>query len=231
MLKLFLRALEACYQVETFERVFDLLIARGFRLIADGEEEEYENVVPEVTPALRRDLNEYLAHRKERLFIQVYLLGDVDFRFVLLPVQEEGMLVCQVNYDYIRSNEARVFYPIMLETFKDLYHACQSFYGHQDYDGGISLSRKAVIQDQSIGYLYYINLFGPELVKKLGRDRLLSAPAWRVEELGDGGIFLVPEDHLAIGGGGHSLKKVADHLGMSTPQAPGEEWDEYEYEP
>ncbi len=231
LLKLFLSTLEGCYEAETFERSFSLLVAHGFRLIADGEEEEYENVVPEVTPALRRDINEYLAHRKERLFIQVYSLGDVDFRFVLLPVPEEGMLACRANPDYMRNDEeGRAFYQAMLEVFKDLYNSWHPFYGHQDYDGGISLSRKTVIEDQNIGYLYYINLFSPELVKKIGRDRLLSAPAWRIEEFADGGIFLIPVDHMAIGGGGHSLKKVANHLGMNTPQAPGEEWDEYEDE-
>ena len=203
LLILFLHTLEACSNVETFERCFDLLIARGFRLIASSEEEKYENAVPEV-----------------------------DFSFVLYPVPEEGALYCQANpnQDYIRSNEAREFYPTMLEVFKDLYNSWHPFYGHQDYEGGVSLNRDTVIEDQDIDYLYRINLFGPELVSKLGRDRLLSAPAWRIEELADGGIFLIPQDHMAIGGGGHSLKKVADHLGMNTPQAPGEEWEEYEDE-
>jgi hypothetical protein len=86
------------------------------------------------------------------------------------------------------------------------------------------------VNEQTVDTLYFINLFGPELVNKLGRDRLLSAPAWKIEELDDGGIFLVPTEHIAVSGGGYSLLRVARHLGMETPQAPDEEWEENEDE-
>lgn len=39
--------------------------------------------------------------------------------------------------------------------------------------------------------LYEYNVFRPETVEKLGRERVLSAPAWYVEELDSGGVFLV----------------------------------------
>ncbi len=228
---LFLRTLEAYYNLETINRALDLLVARGFRLIANAEQEEYENAVPEVTLALRCDIDKYLAERGEELYIHAYSLTGIERNFLLLLAPEDGALYCQANHDYIHyDEEGRAFYQAMLEVFKDLYNSWQPFYGHQDYEGGISLSRKTVIEDQNIGYLYYINLFSPELVNKIGRDRLLSAPAWRIEEFADGGIFLIPVNYMAIDGGGHSLKKVADHLGMNTPQAPGEEWDEYEDE-
>ncbi|ATB35348.1 hypothetical protein CYFUS_000760 [Cystobacter fuscus] len=37
----------------------------------------------------------------------------------------------------------------------------------------------------------WLNVFGPKLVESVGRERMLSTPAWRVEELPNGSIFLV----------------------------------------
>ena len=40
--------------------------------------------------------------------------------------------------------------------------------------------------------VFWLNLFGPKLVNLLGRERLLSTPAHRVEELPNGCVLLVP---------------------------------------
>lgn len=61
-----------------------------------------------------------------------------------------------------------------------------------------------------------INIFGPEFVAKIGRERLLSAPAWRVRPFDDGGVMVVAtpfirdprETH------DHSLDEVAKHIGI-----------------
>ncbi|WP_309891071.1 hypothetical protein [Archangium sp.] len=37
----------------------------------------------------------------------------------------------------------------------------------------------------------WLNVFGPKLVKLVGRERMLSTPAWRVEELPNGCVLLV----------------------------------------
>jgi hypothetical protein len=37
----------------------------------------------------------------------------------------------------------------------------------------------------------WLNVFGPKLVELVGRERMLSTPAWRVEELPNGGVLLV----------------------------------------
>ncbi|MFP2927008.1 hypothetical protein ACLESO_17765 [Pyxidicoccus sp. 3LG] len=39
--------------------------------------------------------------------------------------------------------------------------------------------------------LYWLNVFGPKLVEVVGRERMLSTPAHRVDELPDGSILLV----------------------------------------
>jgi hypothetical protein len=39
--------------------------------------------------------------------------------------------------------------------------------------------------------VFWLNVFGPKLVESVGRERMLSTPAWRVEELPNGSILLV----------------------------------------
>lgn len=49
---------------------------------------------------------------------------------------------------------------------------------------------KGIIKD-----ILWFNIFPPKFVRKIGREKLLSAPAWKVEELDDGGILLVLTEH------------------------------------
>ncbi|WP_043429245.1 hypothetical protein [Cystobacter fuscus] len=39
--------------------------------------------------------------------------------------------------------------------------------------------------------VFWLNVFGPKLVQSIGRERVLSTPAWRVEELPNGCVLLV----------------------------------------
>jgi hypothetical protein len=46
-------------------------------------------------------------------------------------------------------------------------------------------------EHDNIYELYWLNVFGPKLVESVGRERMLSTPAWRVEELPGGAVLLV----------------------------------------
>jgi hypothetical protein len=39
--------------------------------------------------------------------------------------------------------------------------------------------------------VFWLNVFGPKLVESVGRERMLSTPAWRLEELPNGSVLLV----------------------------------------
>ena len=43
----------------------------------------------------------------------------------------------------------------------------------------------------------WLNVFGPKLVETVGRERMLSTPAWRVEELPNGCVLLVTRPSVA----------------------------------
>ncbi len=227
----FLRTLAACYDSETIAHFLKLLVSHGFRVIAESEDEIYADVAPEVTQELQQEVDAYLAQRGDPLFFRAYYVGDIDLSLLFQLVPEEGLLACMVEQEHFYgSAEGHAAYLTMVAIFKELCDCWHPFYGHTYYSGGVNPDRAALLSDLNVPALYYINLFGPELVNKLGRDRLLNAPAWKIEELADGSIFLAPEDHVEVAGGGYALKKVADYLGMNTPQAPGEEWEEFEYE-
>lgn len=69
-------------------------------------------------------------------------------------------------------------------------------------------------------YITWCNLFGPELIEQLGRQRLLNAPAHEVVELAGGGIML-----LACANPLHELQPevqeriaaIKHHLGIRSP--------------
>jgi hypothetical protein len=67
--------------------------------------------------------------------------------------------------------------------------------------------------------LYEYNVFRRETVDHIGRDRVLSAPAWHVEELDTGGVFLVvgepPMHYRSLV---EEREAVADHLGLSVAE-------------
>ncbi|MBI4317573.1 MAG: hypothetical protein HY675_03705 [Chloroflexi bacterium] len=63
-------------------------------------------------------------------------------------------------------------------------------YGWLD-EVGERLYRGQDVPARKLAYIFWANFFGPPYVEKYGRDFLLGAPGWRVEELSDGGILYV----------------------------------------
>jgi len=87
-----------------------------------------------------------------------------------------------------------------LETCRSLYELFHPYYGFvHDAEDVIA---KATRNDQKFGKtvfpinlikglpgIYWVNFFGPDLVEKLGKEKILSAPFFSYEELRDGGIL------------------------------------------
>jgi len=67
-------------------------------------------------------------------------------------------------------------------------------------------------------HVFWLNFYGPELVKKFGKEKLLSMPAYRVEELEDGILFLespLPPFYIR-NYRGETCKKIRDHFGWKV---------------
>ncbi|PXF57225.1 MAG: hypothetical protein C4B59_15610 [Candidatus Methanogaster sp.] len=67
-------------------------------------------------------------------------------------------------------------------------------------------------------HIFILNFYGPELIEKFGKRKLLSMPAYRVEELDDGVMFL--KSHLPVEHGygiGRGISKgICEHMGWKT---------------
>lgn len=86
----------------------------------------------------------------------------------------------------------------IIELSKELYLIAKpAFVGGEGSDP-YELTPKLVKEDLKRGTiknLFWFNIFPPKLVEKIGKEKLLSAPGWLVEELADGGIMLVLTRH------------------------------------
>ncbi|WP_276302586.1 hypothetical protein [Halorussus lipolyticus] len=61
-------------------------------------------------------------------------------------------------------------------------------------------------------HLSWLTIFTPPMVEHYGRETLLSAPAWKVEELDDGAILVVCHDDVAEWQ--TDCHDVAEHIGL-----------------
>ena len=61
--------------------------------------------------------------------------------------------------------------------------------GHPDFGRDEKTARRDGFD--KIYEVSWLNVFGPKLVEAVGRERVLSTPAWRVEELPNGSVLLV----------------------------------------
>src|SRR5262245_1597690 len=77
----------------------------------------------------------------------------------------------------------------VLRFVKMMYPHLRPRFGWIDEFGDIE-TVKSLAHDQP-RFLFWINVFGPELVQQIGKDFLLKAPGWKKEELDDGGILYV----------------------------------------
>jgi len=90
--------------------------------------------------------------------------------------------------------------------------------------GGLAIGEDESIEkltETTTPPLYEYNYFRPETVDALGWDRVLTAPAWYVEKLDSGGVFLaVREPPKQCSPGVDACVEVADHLGipLATPE-------------
>ena len=63
-------------------------------------------------------------------------------------------------------------------------------------------------------HLSWLTIFTPPMVERYGRETLLSAPAWKVEELDDGAILVVCHDDVVNWDA--DCRAVAEHIGLPS---------------
>lgn len=76
----------------------------------------------------------------------------------------------------------------------------------------VSASVREAIENGDLPELYWLAVFPPALVSHIGRDRLLSAPAWKTELLEDGAVIVVVYQNPRIPGDQYHPGEVENHL-------------------
>lgn len=123
-----------------------------------------------------------------------------------LPQREENLLLTQ---------EFLAWATFLAELTRPWYGWGGSDLGSFDMTP-IKPAAVAALEPQPIEWL---NVFGAPYVRRLGLDRLLGAPAWRVEVLANGGVAVALAPHPYRMSRENALH-VARHLGLPTPPRP-----------
>ncbi|WP_408959990.1 hypothetical protein [Natrinema sp. 74] len=106
--------------------------------------------------------------------------------------------------------------PNLIHDFVlDLYDYLSPIYVYGDtYLDEAPLSTKG-IEAGHLEEVYWVNGFGPNMTTQIGRERLLHAPAWRIDDCEDGGVFLW-ESPLPLSEGRQSTDDtLREYLGLS----------------
>lgn len=229
-LELLLRAIDSLYDRAIMQHFLQALVGQGLRVIARSEDTLFEHVVPEVSLAAQQAVEAFLERRQPDLRLIAYFLGDLRLEVWFTIEPQEGRISFLIDHEHFNgSDEGRAAFEKLLAVLKETYAHWHPFYGYEIYHGGVHPDQTAIQATHEIQHIYTINFLGPEIVEKLGRERILSAPAWRNEPLDDGGVLLIPDNtyylHIPF-----AYKRLATALGLQTPQAPGEEWLEDIYD-
>ncbi|HEU5382348.1 MAG TPA: hypothetical protein VFV38_43600 [Ktedonobacteraceae bacterium] len=138
--------------------------------------------------------------------------------------KEEGVVyIAYLRQRFARFKDEWEAFPHWLEIVQLIYSTWHPIYGYViDPRGGVRETSRDEVLAHKISYLYDINLFGPDIVEELGRERVESAPAQIVTSLDDGGIMLVPCENLLPDFYQYNYTSVAEHLGLANPILPWE---------
>lgn len=181
--------------------------------------------IPTVTSTLWQNVEAFVQHRTtNELSVSVYSTQRTGplahFRCTLTFYASES----QIDVTMADDTDSIEDYLHYLDVLQLVYTTWHPLYGYQDDPSGDVTSLEEA-RRYDIRWLYDINLFGPEIVDQLGRERVLSTPAWLVKTLNDNGVLLVPA--LYRNGGRDeeyrfSREEAAQHLHLHSELAEEE---------
>ncbi|MCT9095441.1 hypothetical protein [Haloarchaeobius sp. HME9146] len=87
---------------------------------------------------------------------------------------------------------------------------------------------KEEIEKGQLPRVFWSTIFSERFIERLGRDTILSSPAWRVEELSNGQIMIIATDHMTRPSDewwehptdpwGNRFRAIEEHLGLKEPR-------------
>lgn len=103
-------------------------------------------------------------------------------------------------------HDTEYYSRLFLDLGRELYAVLRPAFGWLDFCQPSGQTGFDDVEHLDIPHVYWANYFGPDYVSKFGRDHFVSAPAWAIEPLDDGGILyilgsgprVVCENHVTI---------------------------------
>lgn len=110
------------------------------------------------------------------------------------------------------------FNSFILEIAERYYNVLKPSFGWIDYEllNGWRIPAYASIGALELQCLFWANFLGPKFVRKLGREKILNAPAWKVSDLDDGGLLYRLGSHMTASGDHVDLGKVLEYWGVES---------------
>ncbi len=120
-------------------------------------------------------------------------------------------------FDYQFNESNTIYFLDVISAALEIWPIYFGFASHYYSDFSPHFSDNSLLQ---IEELYEINFYSNWLAEeKFGLDRLLSIPAWKVQEVG-GGILLVPSLKAIYKQNRQDFEQVAQHLGLTYAPPP-----------
>lgn len=169
---------------------------------------------PGVSPVLLNDIETFVEQRSDLLAIYLFSTareGDLKAFEATIYLEPEEYTITMY---YLAKQDVLAPFLHWLDLLQFTYQTWHPLYSYKE--GGAETTHEDALAGD-ISLLYEINLWNREIVEKMGRERVLEAPAWRVTELEDGSVFLLPQ--LTSDGGTdedytYDTDTVATHLGL-----------------
>lgn len=224
------RQQEDIYDPSRYQQLVNGLVALQLYVALPGEETDQKALTaPGASSIVQKDVQDAQGTSHAAWVLQVYSLDPGEpfggFTFHLgndeLDETDEAYGALEITYDtslFDESTNGVTLYDHFLEALRLVYEVYRPVYAYQfDPRDGRDVTTLEEAQSAQIHTLYDVNFFAPELVEKLGRERIESAPAERVVALDDGGVLLLPRIFFSPDAYAYHLKDVADHLGLLPP--------------
>lgn len=173
--------------------------------------------IPTVSSVLLDDIEAFVERRSKRLSIAIFSTAhgnDLQAFEASIDLEPEEDII---SMSMLARSDVLAPFLHWLDILQFTYETWHPLYSYKE--GGVEETTYEDALAGNVTLLYEINLLNRDMVEKLGRERVMSAPAWRVTALADGSVFLIPQ--LIHNGGrdadyAYNIEEVAIHLGLSV---------------
>lgn len=213
-------------------RWLETLATQGYYVTQDGdsfadhwaEALRTHSVSPGVSSSAQENARIFCAGASDILGCKAYSLSE-DFTVGVDISYPDGFVFLSADDGYFTfggqtgQHKYELFIDLVEATYR-VWHPIYSFLG--EASGAIPYTSREEALALSPRWMYDINVFGPEYVRAIGRERLLSAPAWKVKELDDGSFLVVPAPYVESDWhtpSPYTRSAVAHHLGIPFDEA------------